>query len=149
TTALPASVIRFYQDNDVFYLGSSVTDIKTGTSPICATSTTAMPCPLSVPCGRTASATSCPSPGFVVEAFGRIVGGSGALGTNQLLLSSLNQSDQAPANFPTTPGYTNAASGTTMSGTAPAFPFHLGTDGAGNVRVRASASSITAYEITD
>jgi hypothetical protein len=142
-------IVQFRQDGDTFYLATSVTDIKTGSSPICSVgTTTGMPCPLSVPCGRTAATCGSLPQGFAVQAFGRIVGGNGALSTNQLLLSSLDQLDQTPTAFPTAPGNTNSA-GTGLSAAPPVFPFHLSTDGTGNVRVRATASSVTAYEITD
>jgi hypothetical protein len=143
------TVVPFQQDGDTFYLKISVADIKTGGTPICSVGTTmGTLCQLSVPCGRTASATACPSPGFAVQAFGRIVGGSSSSTTTELLLSSLDQADQPPALFPMFAGNTNASVGT-VSSTPPVFPFHLTTDGNGNVRVRASGSNVTAYEITD
>lgn len=151
-TTATNNAVPFHQDGDTFYLASSVTDIQTGGSSICASfiGTAAVSCPLSVPCGRMAATCSdLSSPGFSVEAIGRIVGGSGASGTSQLLISSPNQSDQAPANFPTAPGFTNAATGAIISAAPPVYPFHLATDGSGDVRVRASASSVTAYEVTD
>jgi hypothetical protein len=146
-----SDVVHFTQNGDTFYLTASVTDIKTGTSPTCASSigTSAISCPLSVPCGHNAACTSVPPLGFPVEAFGRIVGGGGGTGTNQLLLSSFDQADQTPAAFPTAPGNTNSGSGMVTTTTPPVYPFHLTTDGNGNVRTRATASGITAYEVTD
>jgi hypothetical protein len=141
-------VVPFQQDGDSFYLATSVTDIPAGTICSGTIGTTAVSCPLSVPCGRTASATACPSPGLAVQAFGRIVGGSNGSGTSRLLLSSLDQSDQAPAAFPTSPGNTNSG-GMGLSTTPPVFPFHLSTDGSGNVRARASLANTAADEITD
>lgn len=133
-----SNVVGFIEDGDTFYLKTSVTDIQTGTSPIlCVGSigTTAQLCPLSVPCGRNAACSS----GVKVEALGRIVGG-----TNTLLLSSLDQSDQAPAAFPTAPGYSAKNSAPQVP-----FPFRLYTNTSGQVRLRASGSSTTAYEVTD
>jgi hypothetical protein len=133
-----SNVIGFAEEGDTFYLKTSVTDIQTGPTPfLCAGTigTTAQSCALSVPCGRNAACAS----GTKVEAFGRIVGG-----TNTLLLSSLDQSDQAPAAFPTAPGYTAKNSAPQVS-----FPFRLHTDTGGQVRVRASGSATTVYEVTD
>lgn len=133
------NVVGFTQDGDTFYLKISVTDIETGTSPvICAGSfgTSPQACPLSVPCGRTAATCS---PGVKVEAIGRFVGGN-----NMLFLSSLDQSDQGPTSFPNAPGYTSKNPAPQVS-----FPFRLYTDTSGQVRVRASASSTSAYEVTD
>jgi hypothetical protein len=135
-----ANVVGFTQDGDTFYLSNSVTDIKTTMpSPVCAGGIGVAPqsCELSVPCGRTLA--PCASPGLKVEAFGRIVGGSG-----DILLSSLDQSAQLPNAFPGPPGYSvNSATAITS------HPFRLYTDGNGNVRVQGSTGENTVYEVTD
>ena len=141
TNTTPTSLITFYQDNDTFYLGSSVMDIKTGiTGPLCTTGVGTSPtsCALSVPCGRIAPTCST---GFKVNAFGRVVGGS----SGEFLISSLDQSAQSPTVFAAgPPGYS-----TTSSGATSAHPFKLYTDGSGNVRVQASTTGNTVYEVTD
>jgi hypothetical protein len=139
-TNAASDVVGFTQDSNTFYLTKSVPDIVTGLPSVCAPAVgaSAISCPLSVPCGR--AAATCAAPGFQVEAFGRIVGGSG-----DILLSSLAQEVQLPNGFGANPpGYsTNSAT------TSTSHPFRLDTDGNGNVRVQGSAGSSTVYEDTD
>ena len=79
---------------------------------------------------------------------GAQVRGYGTSGMAELLLSSPYQSDQAPTIFPGPPGNTNSGL-SSLSATPPVFPFHLSTDGNGNVRARATASGVTAFAVTD
>jgi hypothetical protein len=141
-----SNVVKFTQDGDTFYLSTSPKDIP---SPTCIISdSSAHSCRLSVPCGLAPCSTG---QGVHVEAFGRVLGGTSS---SQLLVSSLDQSDQAPTPFSTSaPGYTTQNSGGETS-----FPFRLFTDlnlttgtSTGSVRVRANAlsGSTTVYEVTD
>ena len=136
-------VVAFAQDGDTFYLATPVVDIRTGASSLCASSITssAVSCALAVPCGRTLA--TCASPGFKVEAFGRVVGGT----SGEILLSSLDQTNSLPPGLFSAgpPGFS-----TNNSATATGFPFRLYTNGNGQVRVQGSVgSSNTVYEDTD
>ncbi len=144
-----SNLVQFTQDADTFYLKQSVQDIAapgTGVGPNCRTyiSTTALSCLLSVPCGI---GTGCSGNSAIkVEAFGRVVAGS-----NELLLSSIDQNDQAPSVFTAAPGYSTIDTATTMPPTNPttSHPFRLYTNTNGQVRVRASGNYTSAYEVTD
>jgi hypothetical protein len=136
-----SNVVLFAQDGDTFYLKSSVQDFPSSATGACnaAIGAAAKICRLSVPCGL---ANTCGTSGIKVEAFGRIVGGTS---TNEILLSSEDQTDQAPTLFTAgPPGYV----GTNTSPTS-AFPFRVYTDTNGRIRVRALSSSTNDYEVTD
>jgi hypothetical protein len=132
------------EDGDTFYLNTPAVDINTNNSGgnLCnngTIGTTQVSCPLSVPCGQT---FVCSAPGFKVEAFGRVVGGT--TGGNRVIVSSLDSAPGTPSVFPGTPGYStnNPAPNT-------AFPFHLFTDVNGQIRARASGSGTSVFEDTD
>jgi hypothetical protein len=138
-----SDVVQFVQDGNTFYLAKSVTDIRTaGDTTICAPiGSTPQSCQLSVPCGRLLAA--CATPGLKVIGFGRIVGGIGGSAPSDVLLSSPDQTAQSPNPFPGPPAF---KTDNVLTNTA--YPFHLATDGNGNVRVQASTTT-NVYEVTD
>jgi hypothetical protein len=142
-TTTPA-LVSFKQDNDTFYLNSSVEDIPaTGCS---ISSASAQSCQLSVPCGRGAV---CLGGTVQVEALGRILGGS-STSPPEVLLSSLDQSDQAPTQFTSAPGFTSQSSSADTGGVFRVFTSTASGATPGAVRVRAAnTGGATVYEVTD
>ena len=121
-------LIPFSQDNDTFYLKSSVVDIDT-ISNKCPITQTFTFCTLSVPLG------------VKVEAFGRMVAGN-----NPVLISSPDQAAHSATTFPGPPGFSTSSIAANTS-----FPFRSYTNTAGQILVQPTISgpSPTVLEDTD
>jgi hypothetical protein len=141
------NVVQFTQDDDTFYLASSVEDITPST---CAVSGfAAQSCALSVPCGI---ASCLANQAIAVEAFGRIVGGAPGTPGKQMIITSFDQHDQPATPFATAaPGYSSQNSVADSSASFRAYTSTAPGAAPGSVRIRSNAlsGSTTIYEVTD